>query len=179
MRRPARVTAALGAVAALGLAAPAATASDAPDDTLRIHSSAFGGCLTAEGSGYRDPRGADRPWLVALQPCGAAPAARQLWIYSSATHQFSSVAEPYRCIDKQGSLFVTALCDADTPEQRFRTAPTGRAGERKIVSQSGGRIWEQVSHRSGGARDAVGEGVREARDAGAAPADRRWKIGPA
>ncbi|WP_116214021.1 hypothetical protein [Streptomyces olivoreticuli] len=179
MRHHARATAAiLGTAAALGLAAPSAVAAPeaAPSSAVRMHSGAYGGCLTAEGSGYRDPRGAARPWLVALQACDTSTPDRQSWIYSPATHQFSSVAEPYRCIDRQGSQLVTALCDADEPEQRFRTAQAAPGGLRKVVSEADGRIWAQDSHRAGAARSAKGEGVREARDAASVPADRGWAL---
>ncbi|MEU3753797.1 hypothetical protein AB0H17_13685 [Streptomyces olivoreticuli] len=180
MRHPARATAAIlgSVVAALGLAAPSAVAAPeaAPASAVRMHSGAYGGCLTAEGSGYRDPRGVARPRLVALQACDASTPARQSWIYSPATHQFSSVAEPYHCIDRQGSLLVTAPCDADAPEQRFRTSPVAPGGLRKVVSEADGRIWAQDSHRAGAARSARGEGVREARDAASVPADRGWAL---
>ncbi|MGW1075250.1 RICIN domain-containing protein [Streptomyces sp. NPDC002537] len=179
MRLPVRAAVAiLGAVAAVsGLAAPAAVAAPepAPDAAVRIHNGAYGGCLTAEGTGYRDPRGTGRPWLVALQPCAAGAPADQSWVYSPATHQYWSVAQPYRCIDRKGPLLVTALCDADSAAQRFRSAPAADGG-RKIVSEADGRIWDQDSHRAGAARAATGEGVREARDVASVPADRRWTL---
>ncbi|MFI1178128.1 hypothetical protein ACH4UT_01095 [Streptomyces sp. NPDC020799] len=180
MRHHARATAAiLGALtAAFGLAAPSAVAAPVPvpSSAVLLHNGAYGGCLTAEGSGYRDPRGAARPRLVALQACDAAAPARQSWLYSATTRQFSSVAEPYHCIDLKGSLLVTALCDAGAPEQRFRTAPAGRGGLRKVASETDGRIWAQDSRRAGGARTAAGEGVRPVRDAATLRADRSWAL---
>ncbi|MBT2384870.1 RICIN domain-containing protein [Streptomyces sp. ISL-11] len=179
MGHPARATAAiLGAAAVtLALAAPAAVA-DAPAPALRVHSGAYGGCLTAEGSAYHDPRGALRPWLVALQPCDRDVTPRQSWRYSPATHQYTSVDQPYRCIDRQGSLLVTALCDAGAAHQRFRPEPA--AGDRRrIVSEADGRLWEQETHRCGTSRDATGEGVRAGLGAeGTSPAQ-RWRLSPA
>lgn len=177
MRRPLRTTVAfLGtAAAAFGLASPAVADAPAPASATRIHSVAYGGCLTAEGSGYRDPHGTARPWLVALQPCADAPAYRQSWRYSQETHQYQSVAEPYRCVERRGGLLVTSLCDADAPSQRFRTAPAGGSGGPvKITSEADGRVWEQVARGRGAARDALGEGVRDVRDGGAGVAARRW-----
>ncbi|WKU47144.1 ricin-type beta-trefoil lectin domain protein [Streptomyces sp. VNUA116] len=186
MRHSLRATAAIiGAVAALGVAAPtagadAAATPPAPSGALRIHNGALGGCLTAEGSGYRDPRGALRPWLVALQPCRESERAAQTWYYSSATHQFSSQAQPYRCIGadsgRPGALLVTVPCDADAAGQRFRTERTGSGERQKVVAEEGGRIWEQAAHRTGGSRDATGEGVRTVRDAGSAGAERSWLL---
>ncbi|CAM5396359.1 ricin-type beta-trefoil lectin domain protein [Streptomyces abikoensis] len=186
MRHPLRATAAiLGAVAALGVTAPTAGADagstpPAPGGAVRIHNGAHGGCLTAEGSGYRDPHGAPRPWLVALQSCRESGRAAQTWVYSSATHQFSSQAQPYRCIatgsGRPGALLVTAPCDADAAEQRFRTGPAGTAGRLKVVAEADGRIWEQAAHRTGTSRDATGEGVRAVRDPGSAGAERSWLL---
>ncbi|RLU96774.1 hypothetical protein CTZ27_17395 [Streptomyces griseocarneus] len=179
MRRPARATAVFLAVAAaFGLAAPAAVAAPqpAPDAAFRIHNSAFGGCLTAEGSGYRDPGGTRRPWLVALQPCESASPAAQKWVYSQASHQYWSQAQPYRCIDGKGTRLVIELCDADSPTQRFRPGPAGPGGQRTIASEADGRVWEQDSHVARGrVRTALGDGVRVRGDA-AASADRRWVL---
>ncbi|MFI1798510.1 hypothetical protein ACH427_14325 [Streptomyces sp. NPDC020379] len=180
MRHHARATAAiLGALtAAFGLAAPSAVAAPAavPSSAVRLQNGAYSGCLTAEGAGYRDPRGAARPRLVALEACDAVTPARQSWLYSAATHQFSSVAEPYHCIDRKGSLLVTALCDTEAPEQRFRTAPAGAGGLRKVASEADGRVWAQESRRAGGVRTAAGEGVRPARDASSLRAERSWAL---
>ncbi|MCD9144207.1 RICIN domain-containing protein [Streptomyces albireticuli] len=175
MSRPLRSTVAfLGtAVAALGLASPAAVAdAPAPASAVRIHSAAYGGCLTAEGSAYRDPRGTSRPWLVALQPCEDAPAYRQSWRYSPDTRQYQSVAEPYRCVERRGGLLVTSLCDADSAAQRFRVERvSGSGGGRvKVVAEADGRVWEQVARRG-----AWGEGVRDGRDGGSGA--QRWWIG--
>ncbi|MBB5116853.1 hypothetical protein AF335_23785 [Streptomyces eurocidicus] len=168
MRRPLRTTVAfLGtAAAALGLASPAVADAPAPASATRIHSAAYGGCLTAEGSGYRDPHGTARPWLVALQPCADAPAYRQSWRYSPDTHQYQSVAEPYRCVERRGGLLVTSLCDADATSQRFRAEPAGAGGPVKILSEADGRVWEQVAR-------GRGEGVRVV-GAGAGVAAQRW-----
>ncbi|MFH8786435.1 ricin-type beta-trefoil lectin domain protein [Streptomyces roseoverticillatus] len=186
MRHPLRATAAiLGAVAALGVTAPMAGADapstpPAPAGAVRIHNGALGGCLTVEGAGYRDPRGALRPWLVALQPCRESERAAQTWFYSPATHQFSSQAQPYRCIGagdgRPGALLVTVPCDADAAGQRFRTERTGSGERQKVVAEEGGRIWEQAAHRTGTSRDATGEGVRTVRDAGSAGAERSWLL---
>ncbi|WP_424891280.1 ricin-type beta-trefoil lectin domain protein [Streptomyces sp. XH2] len=186
MRHPLRATAAiLGAVAALGVAAPtagadAAPATPAPSGAVRIHNGALGGCLTVEGSGYRDPRGALRPWLVALQPCRESERAAQAWVYSPATRQFSSQAQPYRCIGagdgRPGARLVTVPCDADAAGQRFRTERTGSGERQKIVAEESGRIWEQATHRTGTSRDATGEGVRTVRDTGSAGAERSWLL---
>ncbi|ARZ67761.1 hypothetical protein SMD11_2109 [Streptomyces albireticuli] len=176
MRRPLRSTAAfLGtAVAALGLASPAMADAPAPASAVRIHSAAYGGCLTAEGSAYRDPRGTLRPWLVALQPCETGAAYRQSWRYSPDTHQYQSVAEPYRCVERRGGLLVTSLCDADAADQRFRAERVGGGDTRvRVVSEADGRVWEQVERRSG----ARGEGVRDVRDGGSAA--QRWRVGAA
>ncbi|MCC3771505.1 RICIN domain-containing protein [Streptomyces sp. UNOC14_S4] len=179
MRRRARATAVFLAVsAAFGLAAPAAVAAprSAPDTAFRMHNSAFGGCLTAEGSGYRDPGGTRRPWLVSLQPCDTAAPAAQQWVYSQATHQYWSQAQPYRCIDGKGSRLVTELCDADSATQRFRPGPAGPGGQRTIAAEADGRVWGQDSHRAhGGARIAFGDGVRQVRGA-AASADQWWVL---
>ncbi|MGK5729283.1 hypothetical protein [Streptomyces sp. URMC 124] len=182
MRHCLRATAAiLGAVAALGVTAPLAGADAgptpaAPGGAVRIHNGTHGGCLTAEGSGYRDPRGSLRPWLVALQPCRDSERRAQTWVYSPATHQFWSQAQPYRCIGRQASLLVTVPCDAGAEEQRFRTEPVGAGGRQKVVAEADGRIWEQVSHRTGTSRDATGEGVRTVRDTGSAGAERSWVL---
>ncbi|MGW2601462.1 hypothetical protein [Streptomyces klenkii] len=188
MRHPFRATAAiLGAVAALAVAAPTAGADTAstppaPVGAVLIHNGALGGCLTAEGSGYRDPHGTPRPWLVALQPCRESGRLAQTWVYSSATHQFSSQAQPYRCISsgagtgRPGALLVTAPCDADAAGQRFRTERTGPGERQKVVAEADGRIWEQAAHRTGTSRDATGEGVRTVRDTGSAGAERSWLL---
>ncbi|MFF7727450.1 hypothetical protein [Streptomyces sp. NPDC008001] len=182
MRHSFRATAAiLGAVAALGVTAPTAGADAgpapaAPAGAVRIHNGALGGCLTAEGSGYRDPRGTLRPWLVALQPCRESGRAAQTWVYSAATHQFSPQSQPYRCIGRQGALLVTVPCDADAAGQRFRTERTGSGERQKVTAEADGRIWEQVSHRTGTSRDATGEGVRTVRDRGSAGAERSWLL---